>query len=117
MPETDVTETPQEPQKSGPNPLGVFILVLAAIFVAAWALPVVGAFFWIIFGGIFAIFGAIFGLLMGLFSLVVAILGGVLSLLLALLGVAVLFLPMIAAGALAVLLTVVIVKALRKSAE
>lgn len=117
MPETETLQNDQDPRKTGPNPLGVFILVLAAIFLAAWAVPVIGAFFAILFGGIFAILGAIFGLIVGIFSFIVAILGGILSLILGLFTLGLVFLPMIVAGALAVLLTVVIVKALRKSAD
>ncbi len=117
MPETDTAPSDASPEKSGPNPLGVFILVLAAIFVAAWAIPVIGAFFWIVFGGIFAIFGAIFGLILAIFAFVAALIGTLISLIIGLLSFGLLFLPMAAAGVLAVVLAVVIVKALRSGSD
>ncbi len=103
---TDTVDAPEGSEKKSSNSLGIAILVVA-IFMASfwffpWMLALVGGFFALVFGLVAGILGLIVGLLGALFGLLV----GLMSLLL-------FFVPVILAGALAVIIAMAIIKALR----
>ena len=108
MPETDTStnDQPRESDTGSRNALGFAILIVAAVIGLLWFVPAV-------IGFIVHVFAFIIGLIVGVIAFIAWVFTAVFWGIFALMGFLLLLVPFMLAGALAIIIAVVIVKMLR----
>lgn len=114
MPETNNGTDSYSPANGGDaeadagsrSALGIAILIVAAIIGLLWLVPAV-------IGFIVQVFALVIGLIVGIFTVIAAVFSAVFWAIFALMGLLLFFLPLMMAGALAIIIAVALVKMLR----